>query len=122
MARMVNLWRPVVSSAAAGTVNRGAAIAIRLVTIPLLLRYLGAERYGLWMTIASATAYLTMLDFGTVSALVNRLSRAYARGRSDVAARLVLSATGGLCIVAACGALIAAAPRLVRLHAGVNGE
>lgn len=101
--RHLKLWQPVLASASAGTLNRGSAIAIRLVTIPLLLRYLGVERYGLWMTIASATAYLTMLDFGTVSALTNRLSRCYARGRSRVAASLVLSATLGLCLVATFG-------------------
>jgi O-antigen/teichoic acid export membrane protein len=101
--RHLKLWQPVLASASAGTLNRGSAIAIRLVTIPLLLRYLGVERYGLWMTIASATAYLTMLDFGTVSALTNRLSRCYARGRTRVAASLVISATIGLCLVATLG-------------------
>ena len=106
-ARHLDLWRPVLASASAGTLNRGSAIAIRLVTIPLLLRYLGVERYGLWMTIASATAYLTMLDFGTVSALTNRLSACYARGRAGVAASLVISATIGLCIVAIAGVVLA---------------
>ena len=107
--RHLRLWRPVLASASAGTVNRGSAIAIRIVTIPLLLRYLGVERYGLWMTIASATAYLTMLDFGTVSALTNRLSGCYARDRARLAASLVISATIGLCLVAIVGVAVALA-------------
>ena len=103
----LRLWRPVLVSASAGTLNRASAIAVRLVTVPLLLRYLGAERYGLWMTIASATAYLTLLDFGTVSALTNRLTRCYAAGRFRAGRAYVTSATMALLIAAIIGMSIA---------------
>jgi O-antigen/teichoic acid export membrane protein len=95
------LWRPVLASASAGTANRAVAIGIRLFTVPLLLRYLGTERYGLWMTIASASAYMSLLDLGTVSALTNRLTRCFARQRNDVAAAYLRAASRALAIAAA---------------------
>lgn len=105
----LRLWRPVLASASAGTLNRASAIGVRLVTVPLLLRYLGPERYGLWMTIASTTAYLTLLDLGTVSALTNRLTRCYAAGRIRAARAYVASATIGLSIAATIGLCVALA-------------
>ena len=124
MSRSFNLWKPVLASAGAGTLNRASAIGIRLVTVPLLLRYLGVERYGLWMTIASATAYLTLLDLGTVAALTNRLTRCYVAGKERAARTYVAAATMGLAAAASIGVACALAvvfavdwPRVFQLHA-----
>lgn len=106
--RHLHSWRPVLASASVGTINRVSAIGIRLITVPLLVRYLGPERYGLWMTIASATAYLTMLDLGTVAALTNRLTRCHEAGKHRAARAYVASATLGLCLAAAIGVVAAA--------------
>ena len=40
------------------------AILTTLVTVPLTLHYLGAERYGMWMTISSIVAMMGLADLG----------------------------------------------------------
>ncbi|TDX62139.1 O-antigen/teichoic acid export membrane protein [Methylosinus sp. sav-2] len=42
-----------------------------LISVPLTLGYLGAERYGLWMTMSSVVYVLSFADVGTGSALLN---------------------------------------------------
>ena len=103
---MRDLWRPVLQSASAGTVNRVLALAIRFLTIPILVRYLGNERYGMWMTIASVTAYITLLDLGVVSALVNRLTTHFQRGETDRASAYIVASTTLLTGVGVVGAAI----------------
>ncbi len=49
-----------------------------LVTVPLTLRYLGAERFGVWMTLYSAATVLSFLDLGIGNGLVNYVARAHA--------------------------------------------
>lgn len=104
---MRELWRPVLQSATAGTINRVLALAIRFVTIPLLVRYLGNERYGMWMTIASTTAYITLLDFGVVSALVNKLTTHFQRGRTARANAYIIATSVLLLMVSVVGAAVA---------------
>lgn len=103
---MRELWRPILQSASAGTVNRLLALAIRFLTIPILVRYLGNERYGMWMTIASTTAYITLLDLGVVSALVNRLTANFRRGQVARANAYVVATSTLLTGVASLGATL----------------
>lgn len=59
---------------------KGAQIAAGLISVPLTLHYLGAERYGLWMMISSASVMLRYADFGMGNGLVNAVSRAHGAG------------------------------------------
>ena len=45
-------------------VNMALHILIGLVYVPLLLRYLSVEEYGLYQLIGSLVAYLSVMDFG----------------------------------------------------------
>src|SRR5437879_5520509 len=49
-----------------------------LITVPLTLPYLGEERFGVWMTIASLAATLSFLDLGIGNALINHVASASA--------------------------------------------
>ena len=50
--------------------------------MPLTVHYLGAERYGVWLTISSLLTWMSMTDFGLAgNALVNVLAEA--SGRED---------------------------------------
>ncbi len=60
---------------------RGVGIATTLITLPLTVRYLGAEQYGLWVTITSVTALLGFANLGLSNGLVNGVSEAH--GRND---------------------------------------
>ena len=60
---------------------RVVAYAVRLVAIPLSLRVLGREQYGLWLSVGSIIAWMGVSDLGLSSGLVNSVGRAY--GRND---------------------------------------
>jgi len=53
--------------------------SINLITVPLTVNYLGAERYGLWMTISSIMAFMSFADLGLGNGLLNAISRANGR-------------------------------------------
>jgi O-antigen/teichoic acid export membrane protein len=69
-------------AASAGICSQILGLAISLVSVPLTVRYLGQERYGVWLTISSIVTWMAMTDFGlTGTALVNLISEAH--GRDD---------------------------------------
>jgi O-antigen/teichoic acid export membrane protein len=49
-------------------------LAVMLLSIRWTLPYLGAERFGIWMTVASFSIMLVCLDFGIGNALVTRVA------------------------------------------------
>lgn len=57
------------------------SVSTALISVPLTLRYLGAERYGLWMTMSSLVAMLGFADLGVGNGLLT--SVASANGRND---------------------------------------
>ena len=71
---------------------RGIGIATALISVPLTLRYLGAEEYGLWVTITAVTAFLTFANFGLGNGLVNGVSEAQGRNDREAVRRYVSSA------------------------------
>src|SRR5438046_2116585 len=54
-----------------------------LLLLPLYLAHWSSTRYGEWLTLSAAVAYLSLLDFGMNMGAVNRLTQAYARRDSD---------------------------------------
>ncbi|MGD0831110.1 MAG: MATE family efflux transporter [Terracidiphilus sp.] len=80
-----------------------------LISIPLTIHYLGAERYGMWMTIASLVAMLSSADFGIGYGLLNMVSDSYGREDWDAARRCISSGFFSLLVVAStiiCAALL----------------
>ena len=69
-------WRRALVTTLSTFGARGLSIVIGLVSVPLTLRYLGAERYGMWMTISSAVVLLVFADLGLGSGVVNAVSQA----------------------------------------------
>jgi O-antigen/teichoic acid export membrane protein len=83
------------------------AMVAALATVPLTVRYLGAERYGLWATLFSILAWLSLADLGLCNGLMNALSQAFGQGRRDLAREYVSTAFWGLSGIAVLlGALI----------------
>ena len=82
--------------AAMTTVSAGGARVIAvlasLVTVPLTYRYLGAERYGLWMVLISIIGMMSFADLGIGNGLVNAVSEAYGRDDQKLAREYVTSA------------------------------
>ena len=55
------------------------AIAISFIYVPLLLEYLDAERYGIWLTMTSIVGWFAFLDGGLAKGLKNNLVIALAK-------------------------------------------
>jgi O-antigen/teichoic acid export membrane protein len=60
-----------------------------IVSVPLTYRYLGAERYGLWMTITSCVLFLGFADFGVGNGLTAGIAAAHGRENRQEARRQV---------------------------------
>jgi len=73
--------RRIMLTALASAAAKAITIATTLIIVPLTLNYLGAERYGLWMTISAVIAMMVFADFGIGNGLMNAIAEA--RGKSD---------------------------------------
>lgn len=84
---------------------KAAAALAMLISVPLTLRYLGPERFGLWMAISAVISMLGFADFGLGNGLLNAVSHASGRGdRRSIHASvsngfIMLAAIGGLILV-----------------------
>src|SRR5205085_5895082 len=67
------------------------AIVITLVTVPLFLRYLGVERFGLYESIGALAGWIALTDAGLGLGLVNRLTACHVSGDEALARRYVSS-------------------------------
>jgi O-antigen/teichoic acid export membrane protein len=63
--------------AATGVAARVISVGCTLATVPIALRALGVEGYGLWMTMASLATLLSLLDFGVGLGVRNLLARTF---------------------------------------------
>lgn len=93
-ARSQERRRRAVLSSLALALAKVVAIGTVVITIPLTLSYLGAERYGMWMTISSLIAMLSFADLGMGNGLLNKV--AYAHGKGDIASMHRLVSSGFL--------------------------
>jgi O-antigen/teichoic acid export membrane protein len=79
---------------------RCIGIATVFISVPLTLKYLGTERYGLWMAISSAIMILGFSDLGINNGLLNGIAQAHGKGDRELARRYVSSAFFSLTAVA----------------------
>jgi O-antigen/teichoic acid export membrane protein len=71
---------------------RSIGIVTTLVSVPITIRYLGPERYGLWMTLSALIAMLAFADLGIGNGLLNAVSAAHGNDDRRAAEHLVSSA------------------------------
>lgn len=83
-----------------GLAGRGVAFIVSFISVPLTVRYLGAERYGAWVTISTAMAWIALADFGLSSSLTNAVSEGYASENHELAGDYVAAAFWSLAGVA----------------------
>ena len=69
--------------AISGAASSGFAFLALLVTVPLTLPYLGEERFGVWMTVASLAGMLTFLDLGVGNGFVSFIARLKVTGDNE---------------------------------------
>jgi O-antigen/teichoic acid export membrane protein len=80
--------------------SRAAAMFVMILTVHFTVPYLGAERFGVWMTIASFTALLTFLDLGIGNALTNKIAHAVASDDADEIRNVISGGLAFLFVVA----------------------
>ncbi len=85
-------YRRAFLTTAASVVSKFIGIATALITVPLTFKYLGTERYGLWMTISSVIAILGFSDLGITNGLVNGIAKAHGEDNRELARQYVSSA------------------------------
>lgn len=98
--RSLERYRRIALTTATGALARAVAVIVGLVTVPLVMGYLGREQYGLWTTISTLVAWASLADLGLANGLVNCLSRANGLGDEDAAARYTTTTLAALAAVA----------------------
>jgi O-antigen/teichoic acid export membrane protein len=91
-------YRRIVLTTASSMAVRAVGLVAGLVTVPLLLRYLGKEQFGLWTAITSIVTWATLFDLGLSAGLVNLVARAH--GREDQAGAREAFATAFVALLA----------------------
>lgn len=75
-------------------------VLVNLLAIPITIRYLGAESFGIWTTITTALTMLLVLDLGIANSLTNFISEAYARNDHEHASRYTTTALAVMTCIA----------------------
>lgn len=70
---------------------RGVAIAASLVSIPLTAKYLGTERFGLWLMLSMLLNWVSLTDLGLSNSLTNLLATAHGQQNEQQAQQAVSS-------------------------------
>ncbi|NDB70816.1 MAG: hypothetical protein EB015_22965, partial [Methylocystaceae bacterium] len=98
--RSAERYRLIAWTVVTSTLARGAGLLLMLVSVSATVSYLGAERFGVWMTISSFAALLTFLDLGIGNALTNRVSQAAIENDHNKVSDLISGGLGALFILA----------------------
>lgn len=101
----------VLASGAASVISRIVQGAATFLVVSWALPYLGAERFGAWMTLAAAFGLLGVGDLGISNGVINLVANYRATARMSRARLTVNAATVTMALLAACiaiGALVAA--------------
>ena len=72
--------------------GRGVGLIVSAISLPLTVRYLGPQRYGIWVTVSTTVVMLAVMDLGVANSLTNAISRAYAASDRALARRFYASA------------------------------
>lgn len=84
-----------------GLAGRGVAVLVSLVSVPLTVGYLGAERYGAWVTISTVVAWIALADLGLSNSLTNAVSEGYAKENDSLSGDYVAAGFWSLVAIAA---------------------
>ncbi len=98
-------YKRIVAAVVSGGAARVLSSLLTLISLPLAVRYLGAERYGIWATVVSVAVWVNLLDLGIAYSLTNVISQAYARQDREEAAKGLTNAmavTIGAVLLTAC--------------------
>jgi O-antigen/teichoic acid export membrane protein len=87
--------------AASNMLSKGVVLAVTTISIPITVRYLGPEDFGVWVTVSTLLSLLLALDLGVANSLTNFLSEAYALDDRDSASTYTTTAIGVMLAISA---------------------
>jgi len=101
-------YRLILKGISTAIASKGIAVATTFFAVPLTVHYLGAERYGVWVTLTSILAYLGIFDLGIGSTATNHITDALANNDFESASNRINAAYFALaCISVVMGLLVA---------------
>src|SRR5438552_374368 len=68
-------YRRIALTSATSILSKGVSLLTMLISVPLTVNYLGAERFGLWMTVSSLVTFLAFADFGIGNGLLTGIAQ-----------------------------------------------
>ncbi|HTW81958.1 MAG TPA: MATE family efflux transporter [Terracidiphilus sp.] len=95
-------YRRIAAAGVSALAGKGTSLLVNALTVPITVRYLGAESYGLWITISSVITMFFVMDLGISSTLTNLISQSYANDDRERAAEYFSTAFWILSAIAAC--------------------
>jgi len=94
--RLSGRARRITAAAFSALFGKIVTLLVSVITVPVTVRYLGADSYGIWITISSTIAMFFVLDIGISSTLTNLISEAYAKNDRTLAAEYFSTALWSL--------------------------
>jgi O-antigen/teichoic acid export membrane protein len=94
-------------TAVAATVNRAVTVLSSLLTVPITLKYLGVEQFGLWMTLTGFVAFLAFSDLGLGIGLQNSLTECHGKDDKITPSQLITTALALLTLIGIALCLVA---------------
>ena len=91
--------------AALGVITNHASALVMAVAgfvlVPIMLRYIGRDDYGLWATVGQVLGYLALLDLGVGSAIVRRAAQLRESNDPERVNRMISTGVALYCVFAA---------------------
>jgi len=119
-------YRRAALTSLASMVAKAIQVGTALISLPITVRYLGTERYGLWLIISSVSTILNFMDFGMGNGLLNAIAKAHGSDNHEESARSVASAffmlSGVAMLLLAAGVMIypwVPWPRVFNVHSAL---
>ncbi len=70
------------------------AIAATFFAMPIMIKYLGVEQFGVWATMLTLITWVMLFDFGIGNGLKNKVSESLAQDNQEQAAEFISTAYG----------------------------
>jgi O-antigen/teichoic acid export membrane protein len=99
--RSAERYRRVIVSAVSSAMSQVITTGVSFLMVPIALGYLGAERYGLWITLTSLLSMFGFADLGLGNGLLNAVGEAHGKDDQDLAGSYVSTGFYLLCGMAA---------------------
>jgi O-antigen/teichoic acid export membrane protein len=102
--RQIERYQRGLLTSLANLLSKGSGMIVLVISVPLTLPYLGQERFGIWMTLASLTSVFSFFDFGIGSAILNAVARK--SGKNCHEKSIAFLATYGIVILSTCSGML----------------